>query len=75
MKHKKEIVFRLLELSEKKLNKNNFKLDLSVCKEHYLYMIKLLFRTVIFKKCKWTNTELHNKAVQQIAKLKVLQHN
>lgn len=39
-----------------------------------IYVLELLFRTRIFKECKWTNTELHNKAVQEIAKLKVFKH-
>jgi len=75
IKHEKHIVFKLLDISKKKIDKYIFKLNVSTCKLHYLYIIELLFRTRIFKECKWTNTELHNKAVQQIAKLKVFKHN
>lgn len=74
IKHEKQIVFKLLEISKRKINKHIFKLNVSPCKLHYVYILELLFRTRIFKECKWTNTELHNKAVQQISKLKVFKH-
>lgn len=75
IKHEKQIVFKLKDISKRNINKYIFNLNESPCKLHYLYIIELLFRTRIFKKCKRTNTELHNKAVQHIAKLKVFNHN
>jgi len=74
LKHQKQIIYTFLEVSKKKLQKKILNIDSSVCKEHYLYIIELLFRTKIFKGCKLINTELRNKTVQQIAKLRVLQH-
>lgn len=74
IKHEKQIIFNLMEISKNEINKNVLNLDASQCKEHYLYIIELLFRTKIFKACNFINAELHNKAAQQIAKLRVLQH-
>lgn len=75
IKFKQKIVYKLLEISKKKIKENiNLNLDTSDCKEHYLFLIELLFRTKIFKVCNYINAELHNKAIQQIAKLRVLQH-
>jgi len=38
-------------------------------------MIELLYTVKIYKECNWTYCELHNKAVQHVAKLRILQHN
>lgn len=74
IKHEKQIIFNLIEISKQKINKNILNVNTSHCKEHYLYIIELLYRTKIFKECNLINSELHNKAAQQIAKLRVLQH-
>lgn len=38
IKHEKQIVFKLLDISKRKINKHIFKLNVSPCKLHYLYI-------------------------------------
>jgi hypothetical protein len=42
IKHEKQIVYNLMEISEKKKNNNILDFRSSHCKEHYLYIIELL---------------------------------
>lgn len=40
IKHQKQIVFKLLDISERKINKHIFKLNVPPCKLHYLYILE-----------------------------------
>lgn len=71
------IVDKMMKTVFKKLEKKGIKLEKLECKEHIIYIIKLLFTTRIYKECKW----LKEKCVQtscmfmkQQPKLRILQH-
>lgn len=69
------ILSQLKEKSLKKINARYSDLQNSTCYEHYLYVIELLFRTLIFKQCKKENSNIHlKKHAQNVAKLRVF-HN
>ncbi|CAI6347572.1 unnamed protein product [Macrosiphum euphorbiae] len=74
IKHEKKIVSQLMDKTKTHF-KNNILTTAQSCYEHYIYMMELLYTVKIFKECKWTNSDLHNKAVQHVAKLRILQHN
>lgn len=76
-----QILKQLIEKVKTKINKTwpnifNSTSPTSSCQAHYHYIIELLLRTKIFKQCKSDNFEIHGKRqVQNVAKLRVLQHN
>lgn len=59
---------------KKKINKKYKILQNSKCKIHYLYILELLFRTKIYKQCKWENENVGNRSIQNADKLRVLQN-
>ncbi|KAL4103435.1 hypothetical protein QTP88_018812 [Uroleucon formosanum] len=74
IKHEKKIVSQLMDKTKTHEN-NDILTKAQSCYGHYIYMMELLYTVKIFKECKWTNSDLHNKAVQHVAKLRILQHN
>jgi len=60
-------------LVRKKINKHSSVLK-STCKNHYIYILHLLFRTKIYKECKWLSTNIERKGYQNAAKFHVLEH-
>lgn len=74
IKHEKHILSQLMDKTKTR-DKNDVLTKAQSCYEHYIYMMELLYTVKIFKECKWTNSDLHNKAVQHVAKLRILQHN
>jgi hypothetical protein len=57
---------------------NAKKLHESSCKDHYLYIIKLLLKTRIYKACKWMRTEEnindYSYCNKKLPKLRILEH-
>jgi len=74
IKIEKKILEQLMSSAEKKINKHSSVLKSNFCKNHYTYMLHLLFRTKIYKECKWLNTNIVRKGYQNAAKLRVLEH-
>lgn len=76
--HIKTEKYVLGQLKEKALQKINIRypdLQNSTCFGHYMYVIELLFRTLIFKQCKRENCVIHlKKHAQNVAKLRVFQN-
>jgi len=70
IKIEKKIVIQLINDATKKITKTTSTLN-SPCKDHYMYIIELLFRTKIYKECKWITSKVHNKEIQQADKLKI----
>lgn len=71
----KNILNQLKEKSLRKINNRFPDLQNSPCYFHYLYIIELLFRTKIYKMCKWENSEIYlKKYSQNVAKLRVFQN-
>jgi len=73
IKIEKKIVTQLMNDATNKIIKNTTILN-SPCKDHYIYIIELLFRTKIYKECKWITSKLHNKEIQQSDKLKIFRN-
>ncbi|KAL4126559.1 hypothetical protein QTP88_010780 [Uroleucon formosanum] len=73
IKIEKKIVTKLMNDATNKIIKNTTILN-SSCKDHYLYIIELLFRTKMYKECKWITSKLHNKEIQQADKLKIFRN-
>lgn len=48
----KKILEQLMSSAEKKINKHSTVLKSTSCKNHYIYILQLLFRTKIYKECK-----------------------
>lgn len=69
---KKNIRSKLTKIIEKK-HANEIKL-LESCVHHYDYMIQLLLRTLIFKKCKWINRIIRDTSIKPHQKLSILQN-
>lgn len=44
------------------------------CKQHYLFLVKLLLTTRIYKECKWIKGELNSRFVSNNAKLKIFEN-
>jgi len=65
---------QLMSSAEKIINKHSSVLNSTFCKNHYIYILQLLFRTKIYKECKWLNTNIGRKGYQNTAKLRVLEH-
>lgn len=70
----KKILEQLMSSAEKKINKHSSVLKSTSCKNHYIYILHLLFRTKIYKECKWLSTNIERKGYQNAAKLRVLEH-
>lgn len=69
-----KILEQLMSSAEKKINKHSLVLKSTTCKNHYTYILHLLFRTKIYKECKWLNTNIGKKGYQNAAKLRVLEN-
>jgi DNA transposase THAP9 len=74
IKNQKKLVAQLMQNATKKIIKKTIILN-SPCKDHYLYIMELLFITKIYKETKWINAELQNKTSQEIDKLRIFKHN
>ncbi|CAI6356302.1 unnamed protein product [Macrosiphum euphorbiae] len=74
IKIEKKVVTQLTNDATKKIVKNTSILN-SSCKDHYMYIIELLFRTKMYKECKWITSKLHDKEIQQVDKLKIFRNN
>lgn len=70
----KLIMEHLMNIAKKKINKKYSILQNSTCNIHYLYILELLFRTKIYKECKWKNANNGKKSIQNADKLRVLQN-
>lgn len=71
------IMTKMFDLILIKLNKKNIDFNESPCKEHYLYIIKLLLVIRIYKACKWMAAEENvtkPQFNQKHPKLRILQH-
>lgn len=68
------ITKKLIEIIVKKINKKNIILEKLECKEHILYIIKLLLTTRIYKECKWLKEQISTKSTKQQPKLRIFQH-
>jgi hypothetical protein len=68
----------LLNLILIQLKKENINVYESSCKEHYLYIIKLLLKSRIYKACKWIkaeeNTTYYSYCNKKLPKLRILEH-
>lgn len=71
-----KLMNKLLNLILIKLRKEN--INESSCKEHYLYIIKLLIKTRIYKACKWMNvgenTTNYSYSNKKLPKLRIFEH-
>jgi hypothetical protein len=77
IKSKNGIVKKMMEIMIEKLEKKNIKLEQLQCKEHIIYIIKLLFTTRIYKECKWLKEKYVQKpciSTKQHPKLRILQN-
>lgn len=70
----KQIIEKLKEKSIKEINLKCPDSINSLCKIHLNYILDILFRTKIFKQCKWENSKVRDKHYQNAAKLRVLQN-
>lgn len=70
----KKVLEQLMLSAKKKINKHSSVLQSTTCKNHYIYIVQLLFRTKIYKECKWINTNIGRKGYQNAAKLRVLEN-
>jgi len=71
------IVKKMMKILFEKLEKKNIKLEQLQCKEHIIYIIKLLFTTRIYKECKWLKEKCVQKScksTKQQPKLRILQN-
>lgn len=75
IKSSKKILFQLKEKANAIITIKFPNFQKTKCIDHYTYIIELLFRTKLFKECKWGNTKIRErKFVQNVAKLRVLQN-
>lgn len=75
IKTEKNVLGKLKEKALQKINNRYPDLQDSTCYDHYLYIIELLFRTLIFKQCKRENCNIHlKKHAQNVAKLRIFQN-
>lgn len=73
IKSEKDIIKQMLKVAVFKLNKNITHFEVSTCKEHYKFIVRLLFITKIYKECKWLKEDSSNKLISKIpAKLRIL---
>jgi len=73
-----KLMNKLLNLIIIKLKRENINVYESSCKDHYLYIIKLLLKTRIYKACKWMRTEEnitdYSYCNKKLSKLRILEH-
>lgn len=75
IKFKKNILDQLLSEAKNKINLKYSIFNSGKCEEHYLYIIKHLLTTKIFKECKWENSYIGVKRDHQNkAKLRILEN-
>lgn len=74
IKSSKKLIFQLKENANVIINKQFPNFQKTKCINHYTYIIELLFRTKLFKECKWENTKIRSSNIQNAAKLRVLQN-
>lgn len=74
IKSSKAIISQLKEKAIEKIDIEFPNIRNSKCLNHYMYVIEILFRTKLFKECKWENTKIGRMNVQNAAKLRVLQN-
>lgn len=72
IRHGKKIIEKLKEKSMKEIYLKCPDSINSICKVHLNYIFDTLFRTKIFKQCKWENSKVRDKHYQNAAKLRVL---
>lgn len=78
IKSESELINKMMKITIEKLNKQNISLEHLECKEHVIYIIKLLFTTRICKECKWSKEKYFQTSsfptMKQQPKLRILQH-
>lgn len=74
VKSNKKILEHLMNTATKTINKKCSILQHPKCNIHYLYLLELLFRSKIYKECKWENANIGKRALQNADKLRVLQN-
>lgn len=74
IKSSKKIVFQLKEKANKKINMKFPDLQKSKCIFHYIYIVELLFKTKIFKECKWENAQIGKRNLQNADKLRIFKN-
>ncbi|CAI6354617.1 unnamed protein product [Macrosiphum euphorbiae] len=73
IKSSKQILKQLLHKAERQIN-NHFLVLQNSCKDHYEFILQLLFRTRIYKECKWINANLGKRGYQNAAKLRIFEN-
>lgn len=75
IKSSKQILKQLLHKAERQLINNNFLVfQNSACKDHYAFILQLMFRTRIYKECKWINASIGKQGYQNAAKLRIFEN-
>lgn len=75
IKSEKGVAKVMLNEIKRRLNKKISNFEELKCKEHYLYLVKLLLTTRIYKECKWVKGEFISKnASNNNAKLKIFEN-
>lgn len=74
-KLKKKILFQLKEKAKLNILKLFPDFITSSCFQHYDYILNLLYRTKIYKECKWVYSNLRRKnPTKNVQKLRILQN-
>lgn len=74
IKSEKRFVYQMLQIILKEINKKYLEFEHMECKDHYIFMLKLLLVTRIYKECKYlSNEENAYKQTNKVpAKLRIL---
>lgn len=70
---RKRILLKLTKLIEKKKHANQIN-KLGPCIEHFKFMLELLLRTLIYKKCKFMNGKIRDTSNKHNQKLYIIQN-
>lgn len=74
IKSSMQILKKLLHKAERQINNHFSVFQNSSCKDHYTFILQLLFRTRIYKECKWINANIGKRGYQNAAKLRIFEN-